>query len=100
MYFLLFIVIVSIIVVVACIFVQKATVRMEKLEIGDEWKLHEGRPYLPQPLTPHATFFHYLIKPSLSLLEKDVLFEWPLRLFVWGYYKCLNKVLLLVRLLD
>ena len=36
MYFLLFIVIVSIIVVVACIFVQKATVRMEKLEIGDE----------------------------------------------------------------
>ena len=56
MYFLLFIVIVSIIVVVACIFDQKTTVRMEKLEIGDEWKLHEGRPYLPQPLTPHATF--------------------------------------------
>ena len=44
---------------------------MEKLEIGYEQKLHEGRPYLAQPLPPHVTIL--LNPPSLS--EKDVRFQ-------------------------
>ena len=67
MYCLLFIVFVSIIVVVPCIFLETATVKMEKLEIGYEQKLHAGRPYLAQPVPCHVTFlslFGQTILPS------------------------------------
>ena len=40
-------------------FVQSMAVRMEKLEIGYEQKLNEGRPCFTQPLPPNVTFCHY-----------------------------------------
>ena len=68
MFFLLSIVFVPIIVVVAYILVQTTTVRMEKHKIGYEQNLHEGRPYLAQPLPPtHVTFlslFDQTLSPS------------------------------------
>ena len=57
MYLLLFIVIVSVIVAVACLFVTMATVRIEKLEIDYEEKLHEAHPYLAQHFSPSCHFF-------------------------------------------
>ena len=63
-------------------FVQIATVRIEILEIGYEQKLHEGRPYLAQPLLPSCQFFVTIWSNPPSVSEKDVLFEWPLKFTV------------------
>ena len=63
MYFLFFTVVVSIIVAVACLFVQMTAIRMKKTQ---NW--------LRKII---SLFCHYLIKPSLSV--NDVLFEWPLK---------------------
>ena len=74
MYFLLSIVTVPIIVVDACIFVQTTTVRMQKLEIGHEQNLHEGRPYLAQPLPPTHVTFLSLFDKTLSPCRKGTSF--------------------------
>ena len=58
-------------------FVQTMTVRMEKFKIGNEQKLHEGHPRLAEPLHPSCHFFITIWLNPPSLLEKDVLFEWP-----------------------
>ena len=50
---------------------------MEKLETGYEQKLHEVRPYLAQHLPPSLHFFVFIWSNPPSLLEKDVLIEWP-----------------------
>ena len=84
MYFLLFIVIVSFIVAVACLFVTKTTVRIEKLEIGYEEKLHEMRPYLAEHL---PLFCHYLIKPKRTSILND-----PLAFFNCKYCMLESKI--------
>ena len=69
MYFLFFIVIVSIKVVVACLFVRKTAVRTEKLEFGCEQNCIKTPLFDSTPPLLMSLFCHYLIKPSLPLGE-------------------------------
>ena len=67
MYFLLFIVIVSIMEVVDCLFVRKTAVRIEKLEIGYEQNCMTTSLFGSTPPLLMSLFCHCLIKPSLPL---------------------------------
>ena len=84
MYFLLFIVIVTIIVVVPCIFVQTTTVGLEKNYLVTNKNCMKDFFIWLNPSSLVSLFVIIWLNPP-SFSEMDVFFEWPPMYIIWTF---------------